>query len=111
MRLASVLLVVLPGLLMINHPQSAAAQTVESESARKVINRVVPPYPAIARTMNLSGIVKIEALVLANGTVKSIQVKGGNPLLAQSAQNAVRGWRWSKSDHDSTETLEFRFNP
>jgi hypothetical protein len=43
--------------------------------------------------------------------VKSVQVKGGNPLLAQSAQNAVREWRWAKADHDSTETLEFKFMP
>jgi outer membrane biosynthesis protein TonB len=61
--------------------------------------------------MNLAGTVKLEAVVLANGTVKSIQVKGGNPLLVQAAQHAVREWKWVKSDHDSTEALEFRFTP
>jgi outer membrane biosynthesis protein TonB len=55
--------------------------------------------------------VKLEALVLANGTVKSIQVKGGNPLLAQAAQNAVREWKWAKAERESTEVLEFRFRP
>lgn len=104
------MLVVLPGLLMINHPQPAAAQNVESESARKVINKVVPTYPPIARTMNLTGTVKVEVLVLANGTVKSVQVRGGNPVLAQAAQSAARACKWSKSDHDSTEVLDFRFD-
>ena len=104
-------MVVLLGLLMISHPEFTAAQNVESESTRKVLNRVVPTYPPTARMLNLTGTVKLEALVLANGTVKAVEVKGGNPLLAQSAQSAVRAWRWAKSDHESTETLEFRFTP
>ena len=61
--------------------------------------------------MNLTGTVKLAAFVLANGNVKSIDVKGGNPLLAQSAQRAVQEWRWEKADHDSTEEVEFRFHP
>jgi outer membrane biosynthesis protein TonB len=65
----------------------------------------------MARTMNLNGTVKIEALVRANGTVKSVEVKGGHPLLAATAQNAVREWKWQKSDHESTESIEFHFHP
>jgi hypothetical protein len=38
-------------------------------------------------------------------------VKGGNPLLVQAAQNALREWKWAKAEHDSTEMLEFRFAP
>ncbi|HEX3105038.1 MAG TPA: energy transducer TonB [Terriglobales bacterium] len=114
MRLAAVFLIVLFGLTVIPNGLCADAQsapTSETPSARKVINKVVPAYPATARILQLSGTVKLEALVLANGMVKSVQVKGGNPLLAQSAQNAVREWRWAKADHDSTETLEFKFMP
>jgi len=61
--------------------------------------------------MGLSGTVKLEALVTADGEVKTIQVKGGHPILAQSAQNAVRAWKWQKSDHETTESLEFSFKP
>lgn len=114
MRLGSALLAVLLGLTLISAAFSAdaqSAQAADSPSARKVINRVVPGYPSMARTMNLSGTVRLEALVLANGTVKSIQVKGGNPLLAQAAQNAVREWKWAKAERESTEMLEFQFKP
>jgi TonB family protein len=83
----------------------------QTQAARKVINRVVPGYPAMARPLNLSGTVKLEALVLPNGNVKSIQVVGGNPLLIQSAQNAVRDWKWEKAEHETTESVEFRFHP
>ena len=114
MRLGSVLLVVLLGLATIPKALSADAQSSQSAdtpSARKIINKVVPVYPSTARSMRLAGTVKLAALVLANGTVKSIQVKGGNPLLVQAAQNAVREWKWVKAEHESTEMLEFRFRP
>jgi TonB family protein len=114
MRLGSVLLVVLLGLTAVCPAFSAdaqSAQTADSPSVRKIINKVVPVYPSTARSMSLTGTVKLEALVLANGTVKSIQVKGGNPLLAQAAQNAVRAWKWAKAERESTEALEFRFRP
>ncbi len=114
MRLGSVLLAVLLGLATIPKALSADAQSAqsgESQSARKMVNKVVPIYPSMARSMRLSGAVKLEVLVLPNGTVKSIQVKGGNPLLAQAAQNAARECRWAKAEHDSTVLLEFQFKP
>jgi TonB family protein len=92
-------------------PVSAVAQEDQSPGDRKVVTKVVPSYPPIARSMNLSGTVKLEALVLANGTVKSVQVKGGNPLLAQSAERAVHDWKWERADHESAEQVEFRFHP
>jgi len=89
----------------------AVAQDEQTTGARKIVNKVVPGYPSIARNMNLSGTVKLAALVQANGTVKSVEVKGGNPLLVQAAQRAVQDWKWEKSDRESTEEVEFRFHP
>jgi TonB family protein len=93
------------------HLQSALAQTEQTEGTRKVSSKVVPMYPQLARTMSLKGTVRLEALVLPNGTVKSVQVKGGNPLLVQSAQNAIREWKWAKAEHETTELVEFKFQP
>ena len=89
----------------------AFAQTQQNEGSRKVATKVIPAYPMTARNMSLTGTVRLEALVLASGKVKSVQVKGGNPLLAQAAEIAVHGWKWEKSDHDTTELLEFNFHP
>jgi outer membrane biosynthesis protein TonB len=61
--------------------------------------------------MNLIGTVKLEVLVSSSGVAKSIQVKGGNPLLAQAAQEALHSWRWEKADHETSEMLEFTFKP
>jgi hypothetical protein len=34
----------------------------------------------------------------------------GNPLLIQSAQNALSKWKWEKADRESTELVEFHFS-
>src|SRR6266853_5493121 len=111
MKYSAVFILLMLGILVDVQPKVCSAQDEQSTGARKVVNRVVPAYPAIARSMNLSGAVKMEVLVQPNGSVKLIQVKGGNPLLAQSAQSAVHGWKWEKADHETTELVEFHFNP
>ncbi len=92
-------------------PEIGFAQDKPSSNPRKVINRVEPIYPRIARVMKLSGVVKLDVLVLPNGSVKSSEAKGGNPLLVQSAQIAIQRWRWEKTDHETTEQVEFLFSP
>ena len=92
-------------------PTTCFAQEEQSTGPRKVATRIVPLYPQMARSMNLSGGVKLEVLVEPNGSVKAVQVKGGNPLLVQSAQAAVRGWKWEKGEHETTEEVEFHFSP
>jgi len=111
MKRSTFLLVLLALVLSAFQIGTATAQDEEISGSRKVVAKVVPKYPDIARSMNLTGTVKLAALVLANGTVKSVEVKGGNPLLVQSAERAVQAWKWEKADHDSTEDVEFRFHP
>ncbi len=89
----------------------ARAQSTDSSGDRKVVRKVNPTYPALARTLNLSGSVRLEVTVTGSGAVKSIQVLGGSPVLADAAESAVRDWKWEKSDHDTTERVEVRFNP
>ena len=111
MKRSPFLILIVLAVLASVRPQACFAQDEPSASGRKVINKVVPAYPQIARSMNLSGTVKLEVLVQASGSAKSIQVKGGNPLLAQSAQSAIHAWKWEKADHETTEQVEFHFNP
>jgi len=82
-----------------------------AEGSRKVVSRIAPAYPPIARTMNIRGIVKIDVLVAPNGTVKSMEIKGGHPILAQAAQSAIIRWKWEPAAHETTELLEVKFNP
>ncbi|MGA8763339.1 MAG: energy transducer TonB [Candidatus Sulfotelmatobacter sp.] len=82
-----------------------------SEANRKVVTRVVPTYPSTARHLNIKGSVKLEAVVAPNGTVKLVEVKGGHPLLAQSAQDAIREWKYEPAPRETRENIEVKFNP
>ena len=92
-------------------PASSLAQSGESSETRKVVKRLFPKYPEAARLLQLTGTVRLEALVDPSGEVKTVRVKGGNPVFVQSAQSAVREWRWQKGDRETTELVEFTFNP
>jgi TonB family protein len=89
----------------------ARSEAQQAEAARKVLQRTAAPYPELARSMALQGIVKLDVLVLPDGTVKEAQIKGGHPVLAQAAINSVRRWKWEASAHESHETVEIKFLP
>jgi len=46
----------------------------QDDLPRKVKSRVAPIYPQLARQMNISGMVKVQVTVAANGTVKAMAV-------------------------------------
>lgn len=86
-------------------------QQDQPESNRKIVNRVAPEYPDIARSINLKGNVRAEALVEPNGAVKSVEVKGGNPVLVRAAQAAIYKWKWAPAAHETREPIEVKFEP
>lgn len=79
------------------------------DSARKVKTKVSPQYPELARKMNITGAVRLELLVSANGQVKAVKTLGGHPLLIDAAQNAVKQWRYEPGQ-EGTEVVEIRFS-
>jgi TonB family protein len=90
-------------------PSHSAAQ--DAGAARKVVSKIPPVYPTLARTMNIHGVVRVEAQVEPNGTVKSVDVKGGHPLLTQSAVTAVGHWKFEPASHETRELIELKFDP
>ncbi len=87
--------------------QEAKAQ----ESNRKAKTRVQPVYPELARRMNITGVVKVRVTVAANGTVKDAMLVGGHPVLAGAALDAAKKWHFEARQEESTEIVEFRFDP
>ena len=87
------------------------AQQEQPESTRKIVTRVLPQYPEMARTLNLRGSVKAEAVVRPNGMVKSVDVRGGHPVLVRAAQDAIYRWKWEAASHETRELIEVRFDP
>jgi TonB family protein len=81
------------------------------EIDRKVRNRVTPTYPEMARRMGLTGTVRLQVVVAANGTVKETKVIGGHPILVNAAVEAVKKWRFEPRNAESSGTLEVKFEP
>jgi TonB family protein len=105
---AALFLVLLSALVLV---PGAFGQQEQTESNRKILNRVTPQYPEMARTMNLRGNVRAEVLVQPNGVVKSVEVKGGHPVLVRAAQDAIYKWKWAPASHETRESIEVKFDP
>jgi outer membrane biosynthesis protein TonB len=73
---------------------------------------MIPHYPELARSLHLEGTVKLVVVVVApNGSAKSIQAVGGNPLLLKAAQDAIYMWKWAPATQESQEPVVMRFSP
>jgi periplasmic protein TonB len=62
--------------------------------APKKIEDVTPVYPSAARHAQIEGVVILEAIIDAHGSVASVQVLRSVPFLDQAAIDAVRQWRY-----------------
>jgi len=60
----------------------------------KVISRVDPEYPKLARQAGASGVVELEATISVDGKVKNPRVIRGNAMLQKAAIDAVSQWRY-----------------
>jgi len=91
---------------------TGTAQSQQSSTeVRKLVRKVDPVYPPMAKKINLAGTVKVFAVVAADGTVKSVEPVGGSPLLVQAAQDAIRQWKFVPAAAESKELVELHFHP
>jgi len=59
-----------------------------------LVHKVVPEYPAVARTLHVAGTVVLQATISRSGTIENLHVASGPVLLQQVALNAVKQWRY-----------------
>jgi TonB family protein len=81
------------------------------DNTRKVLRKVTAQYPAILKQRGIGGVVKLRVLVNQNGTVKDTVVLGGNPILANCAQKAVKQWVFAPGIADSEMEISIVFDP
>lgn len=58
----------------------------------KLITQVRPIYPPEAKASRTQGLVELEAIIAADGTIRELKVLSGDPVLAQAAMDAVKQW-------------------
>ncbi|HEV2115869.1 MAG TPA: energy transducer TonB [Terriglobales bacterium] len=78
-------------------PKVATPQRVrvsQGVSQGLLIHRVQPMYPPLARQARIQGTVILQAEISKDGTIENLRLISGHPMLAPSAIEAVRQWRY-----------------
>jgi protein TonB len=85
--------------------------------APRLIYRVEPVYPQLARTAHIEGVVKLRGVIAVDGHIAALALEGGHPLLAPAALEAVRQWRYAPTrlndvpvELETTIEVTFRLN-
>jgi protein TonB len=86
------------------------AFTASGEETRKKLSSPQPIYPELARRMGLSGMVKIELTIGADGEIKQAKVIGGHPIFADAALLALRNWKYERANSETKVEVEFKFH-
>lgn len=60
----------------------------------QLVRKVEPVYPRIAVMSGIQGPVKLHAIIARDGSIQSLNVTSGHPLLARAALEAVSQWRY-----------------
>ena len=63
-------------------------------SEAQLINKVVPTYPIPAQRTGIQGDVKLHAIISRDGSIQSLSLISGHPLLTRAAVEAVEQWRY-----------------
>jgi protein TonB len=71
-------------------PQRIGGNVQES----RLIHQVKPAYPPLAKQARVQGAVVLEAVINKEGTIQSLRVVTGHPLLTGAALDAVQQWRY-----------------
>ena len=60
----------------------------------QLTHRVEPVYPKMAILIHVEGQVQLHAVVAKDGSIRTLEVIHGHPLLARAAVDAVKQWRY-----------------
>jgi periplasmic protein TonB len=80
-----------------NLPKVATPQRVrvsQGVSTGLLIRKIQPNYPPLARQARIQGTVVLQAEISKEGTIQNLQLISGHPMLAPSAIEAVKQWRY-----------------
>jgi TonB family protein len=84
-------------------------ENAPKENQPRLLKKVIPAYPEILKKMNVSGTVKVQATIAADGTVKDVEVKGGNAIFIDSVAAAVRNWKFVPGERQRTADITVNF--
>jgi TonB family protein len=84
---------------------------IGQEPERKVLKKVAPQYPKILRERGIGGTVRLKVAIEPDGEVSSVEILGGNAILAEQAAAAVKQWRYAPSSKATITEVRINFDP
>ena len=66
----------------------------KDEAAKHLIKKVEPITPSIAKVAKIGGPVAADIVIASDGSVESVKITSGPPLLLQAATAAIRQWKF-----------------
>ena len=73
-----------------NGPINVKSDVMENQ----IVKKVTPVYPPEAKKARIQGKVLLNAIIGKTGEVENLKVSSGDPMLQQSAMEAVRQWTY-----------------
>jgi protein TonB len=73
---------------------SGPVRVSQGVEGAKLVFSPRPEYPRMAQITHSQGLVKLEAIIGADGKIRDLRVLSGSPLLVNAALDAVKQWRY-----------------
>ncbi|MDW5265265.1 MULTISPECIES: energy transducer TonB [Acidobacteriaceae] len=97
------------------HTSKSPVRISSGVSAGMLLSPIRPIYPEIARAAHVEGTVVVEATISRTGTIESLHVISGPPMLQRAAIDAIRTARYqpyrlngSPTEVQTTISVSFR---
>src|SRR5436190_898170 len=94
-----------------SNPGRRAENENADKNPRKLIYKVEPQYPAELKRAYIGGMVRLDVMISPRGTVQTVSIAGGNPVLAECAAKAVKQWKYAPADAQTSVRLNVKFDP
>jgi TonB family protein len=104
--------IVLAGLLACTFVQDLLPRLhAQGAIERKIVYKVAPKYPDYLKHHDIGGVVRLSVEIAPKGTVRSVEPLGGNPILVESAIEAVKQWKYEPAENSQTIEVKIDFTP
>jgi len=110
LRLGAVLTLLLSVLGLLPGSASHLIAQDADKPHRKILVSHQPVYPDLLEKGHFEGTVRLAVSVQPNGNVSKVDIKGGNPMLARYAMEAVLKWKYAPAPAPTLEEVAIHFN-
>ncbi len=90
---------------------SLGVANLQAQDSRKALSNPVPTYPEVAKRLRLTGVVKVQVVIGADGRIKETNIIGGHPILVNAVEETLKNWKYAPASGETTTQLEFNFHP